>query len=117
MKEEEKKKNTGQQQNNMNNKGKDNNNGKKKKERNDINEKLLKSNLEEDIAEVIIHYYTNSNAKTSDIKRFVSYLRYCSKDNKSNNSFTNRAYALYQYLTEQYSTFIELEKVMKIKAE
>lgn len=114
MKEEEKKKNTREQQNNN---GLDTNKGKKKKERNDINEKVLKSDLEEDIAEVIIHYYTNSKAKTSDVKRFVGYLRYCSKDNKSNNSFTNRAYALYQYLTEQYSTFVELERVMKAKFE
>lgn len=88
---------------------------KKKKERNDINEKELKRDLEQDIAEVIIHHYTNAKASNSEVKRFINYLRHCSKDNKSNNSYIGRAYALYQYLTEQYSNFIELDKIMSAK--
>ena len=91
-----------------------NNKDKKKKERNDINEKELKQNLEEDITQVIIHHYTNSQATNKEIKKFLNYLRYSNKDNKSPNSFINRTYSLYQYLIEQYSVFIELNSIMNI---
>lgn len=112
IKEEEKKAIKGQEEiTNV----KDNNKSKKKKERNDINEKELKLDLEQEIAEVIIYHYTNARAKTSEVKRFINYLRHCSKDNKSNNSFVNRAYGLYQYLIEQYSNFVELDKIMSEK--
>ena len=84
----------------------------RKKERNDINEKELKQNLEEDITKVIIQHYTNSQATNIEIKKFVNYLRYSNKDNKSPNSFINRTYSLYQYLIEQYSTFTELDNIM-----
>lgn len=86
---------------------------KKKKVRNDMNEKGLKLDLEQDIAEVIIFHYTNAKASASEIKRFIRYLKYLSKDNNSNNTYTNRAYALYQYLTEQYSNFVEVNAIMK----
>lgn len=112
IKEEEKKTIKGQEEiTNV----KDNNKSKKKKERNDINEKELKLDLEQEIAEVIIFHYTNARAKTNEVKRFINYLRHCSKDNKSNNSFVNRAYGLYQYLIEQYSNFVELDKIMNVK--
>ncbi len=109
--------------NNQNNETKKNNKvqkdekGKRKKEheRNDINEKKLKEDLEYDIAEAMLLYYTNGGNKKSDTKRFVTYLNHLSKDNKSNNSFTNRAYGLYQYLTEQYSNFMDLDKIMNCK--
>lgn len=91
-----------------------NNKDKKKKERNDINEKELKQNLEEDITQVIIHHYTNSQATNKEIKKFLNYLRYSNKDNKSPNSFINRTYSLYQYLIEQYSIFTELDSIMNI---
>ncbi len=91
------------------------NKSKKRKERNDINEKVLKQDLELEIAEVIILHYTNAKAKTSEIKRFINYLRHFSKDNNSNNSFVNRTYGLYQYLIEQYSNFVELDKIMSEK--
>ena len=110
---EEEKKNIKAQEDSTN--AKDNNKPKKKKERNDINEKELKLDLEQEIAEVIIYHYTNARAKNSEVKRFINYLRHCSKDNKSNNSFVNRAYGLYQYLIEQYSNFVELDKIMSVK--
>ena len=91
-----------------------NNKERRKKERNDINEKELKQNLEEDMTEVIIHHYTNSQATNTEIKRFVNYLRYANKDNNSPNSFINRTYSLYQYLIEQYSNFTELDSILNI---
>lgn len=112
IKEEEKKTIKGQEE--ITN-AKDNSKTKRKKERNDINEKELKQDLEQEIAEVIIMHYTNAKAKTPEVKRFINYLRHCSKDNKSNNSFVNRAYGLYQYLIEQYSNFVELDKIMSVK--
>ena len=99
-----------------NNKGQEaNDKSKRKKERNDINEKKLKQGLEEDIADVMVWYYTNAKNNTAEVQRFVNYLRHCSKDNKSNNSFVNRVYGLYQYLTEQYSNFKELDKILNVK--
>ena len=94
---------------------KKNNKERRKKERNDIHEKELKQNLEEDITQVIIHHYTNSKATNAEIKKFVNYLRYSNKDNKSPNSFINRTYSLYQYLIEQYSNFTELDSIMNIR--
>lgn len=112
---EDKNKNIKGQGNNTTNGKDEREKPKRKRERNDINEKELKRDLEQDIAEVIIHHYTNAKASNSEVKRFINYLRHCCKDNKSNNSYVGRAYALYQYLTEQYSNFIELDKIMSAK--
>ena len=47
------------------------------------------------------------------LARLVKYIRHIDKENKSNNSFSNRVYSLYQYLTEQYSNFKELDNILK----
>jgi len=106
MKEEAKK-------NNLTNK-EEKNNQRKKKQKNDINEKKLKEDLEENVAYTMLLFYTSAKLSNKDIKKFVNYLRHCFKDNNSNNSFVNRTYALYQYLIEQYSNFVELDKIMNL---
>lgn len=88
---------------------------KKAKQRNDINERKLKESLEENIADTMLLFYTGAKIDNKDVKRFINYLRHCSKDNNSNNSFVNRTYALYQSLIEQYSNFIELDLIMNLK--
>ena len=84
---------------------------KKAKEKNDINEKELKSNLEEEVVRVMLTYYTNANVEDKVIKKFVNYLRHYKKENKSNNNFTNRVFLIYQYIAEQYSNFKELDDI------
>ena len=88
---------------------------KKAKQRNDINEKKLKEDLEENVADTMLMFYTGAKIDNKDVKRFINYLRHCCKDNNSNNSFVNRTYALYQSLIEQYSNFIELDIIMNLK--
>ena len=70
------------------------NSTKRTKEKNDINEKELKSNLEEEIVNVMIFYYANAKVDNKEIKKFVNYLRHYTKENKSNNNFTNRVFGI-----------------------
>lgn len=83
-------------------------------QKNDVYEKELRQHLENDIAEIIISYY--SKAPTGkDVERFIRYLKHSQKENNSNNSYSNRIYSLYQFLIEYYSNFVELETIISSK--
>ena len=88
------------------------NKSKKTKDKNNINEKELKNNLEEEVVRVMLTYYTNTNIDNELIKAFIDYLRYHTKENKSNNNFSNRVFLIYQYIAEQYSNFRDLNDIV-----
>ena len=84
----------------------------KTQDKNDMNEKKLKNNLEEDFVRLVLTCYTNDNIDNEIIKAFIDYLRYHKKENKSNNNFNNRVFLIYQYIIQQYSNFKELNDIL-----